>query len=157
VADHQSSPLDILLATLRNAAPNDSLATTSGPGLTTPAGLDACSALPPVESADFAPTLALSRHRDLLTRFIVATGVDLASNHDAAALLAQLHALGDDIHSHIGNACEDLAGACEGLDLFVTLVDQGVHSGVNGSQVRSLLNPLLGQFDRATRAVGNLL
>lgn len=156
MADPQPSPLDILLATLSNAAPNDSLTTTS-PDAATPGSSGACSTLLPPESADFVPTLALSRHRDLLARFIAVSGMDVASCPDAAELLTQLHALGDDIHAHISDACQDLSCACEGLDLFVTLIDQDHQTAVSGSQVRNLLYPLLHQFDRAASAVGLLL
>src|SRR3546814_1462727 len=138
-------------------SPTASLATISSPDAVTPADSGACSALPLPKSADFVPTLAISRHRDLLARFIAVSGVDVASCPDAAELLTQLHAFGDDIHAHISNACQDLSCACEGLDLFVTLIDQDHQTAVSGSKVRTMRYPLLHQFDRAASAVGLLL
>ena len=156
MADHHDSPLDVLRAALKDATPKVPLTDVVPPPSAPPAGTSARVAILPAP-ADFIPTLALSRHRELLTQFIAATSVDLAANHHAAALLTQLHTLADDINTHIGDACEELYSACEGLELFVSLMSQNDRLAANGSQVRGLLHPLMRQFDRATCAVGELL
>lgn len=105
----------------------------------------------------FRPTQALAQQRDLLTRFINASGIDLTSNHCAAKVGAQLHALTDGIRTHVDDAYSELKSACEGLELFVSLIDQGHLVGVNPSQIRGLLHPLLNQLTRASNAVGEVL
>ncbi|WP_182835674.1 DUF1484 family protein [Bordetella avium] len=156
MADHHASALDVLLAALKDTTPKAPLADVVATPPETPAGANAHVAIVP-QPATFTPTLALSRHRELLTQFIAATAVDLASNHEAAALLMSLHTMASDIDTYIGNACEDLYSACEGLELFVSLMSQNDRFSVDGSQVRGLLQPLMRQFDRATSAVGKLL
>lgn len=109
------------------------------------------------EPPPFRATLALSRQRDLFTRFIDASGVDLTSNHDAAEVGSQLRALISGIYTHVGDACNELSGACEGLELFVSLVEHSHLTVVDASQVCGLLHPLIDQLTRASRAVAELL
>lgn len=160
MADRHNSPLDILLAVLKEATPANAKAQIPGDlrlsSIAAAAGTDARTASAQ-QPAMFVPTLALSRHRELLTRFIASTGVDLASHHEAAALLTQLHALADDISAHLEDAHLELASACEGMDLFVHLTGLAHREALNASNVRSLLAPLHQQVERAASAVGNLL
>lgn len=156
MADHHVSPHDVLRAALKDATPKAPLTDVVTTPPATPAGASTRVAIVP-QPATFTPTLALSRHRELLTQFIAATGVDLASNHEAAALLTPLHALASDIETYIGDACEELYSACEGLELFVSLMGHNDRFAIDGSHVRGLLHPLMRQFDRATSAVGKLL
>lgn len=160
MADRHDSPLDILLAVLKDARPANAKAQIqgdirlSGAAAATRTDARTASAQQP---AVFVPTLALSRHRELLTRFIASTGVDLTTNYEAATLLIQLHALADDINAHIEDAHLELASACEGMDLFVHLTGLAQREPLNASNVRSLLEPLHQQVERAASAVGNLL
>lgn len=156
MADRDDSPIDILLAALKEATPRAPLTDVVAAHPAPPAGTSVRVAIAPQPTA-FIPTLALSRHRELFTQFVAATDVDLAVNHHAAALLTQLHTLADDINTYIGDACEELYSACEGLKLFVSLMGQSDGLTADGSQIRGLLHPLMRQFDRATCAVGKLL
>lgn len=160
MADRHDSPLDILLAVLKDARPANAKAQIQSDirlsGAADATGTDARTASAQQPTV-FLPTLALSRHRELLTRFIASTGVDLATNYEAAALLTQLHALADDINAHLEDAHLELASACEGMDLFVHLTGLAQREPLNASNVRSLLEPLHQQVERAASAVGNLL
>lgn len=160
MADSHDSPLDVLMAVLKEATPistkGQAQTDVRFSGIAAATSTDARTATTP-QPAMFFSTLALSRHRELLTRFIVATGVDLASNHEAAALLTQLHTLSDDINTHLEDAHLELASACEGMDLFVHLTGLAHREALNASNVRSLLEPLHHQVERATSAIGGLL
>lgn len=156
MANCHDSPLDVLLAALKEATPKTPLTDVVATHPVQPAGTSVRGVIAPPPAA-FIPTLALSRHRELFAQFVAATGVDLAANHHAAALLTQLHTLADGINTYVGDACEELYSACEGLKLFVSLMGQSNGSTADGSQVRGLLRPLMCQFDRATCAVGKLL